>query len=596
MIQRLRAAQIEEINEFLISTVGAKRMAEAELTREGHRFAGWTAELTVGGHSFGVRILLGRGFPYHPPEIFLQDTSYYLKFPHVEKTGKLCLTPGAASFSPARPKETMRFLIDHARKLLAESVDGTNKDDFITEFQSYWPGHLVERATPFWSLIRPGGDSRIVHCWSGSEFTLFAESPAGCRQWLKNFNGGSTPKGMKTVQTAFIWTDQPIYPSKYPATSAAFRHLTQEAQKTVDALLIQIAPQDACSLPVMFGFPTAAGPVLGGLVLQEPKTLDKTGKRSRNCKCDGFRPGKVPSQVLMDRYFSATPAAGANVFRADADWIFARGGNAGNLRFAKKRVGILGCGSLGADIAFLLAKSGVGSLYLTDNQVLSLDNIGRHLLGANSVRQNKSDALARFLTKQLPALNIETSGVHDIETLLNEQPKIFEKLDLIISTVGDWASECALNVASRQWPNFPPVIFAWTEAYGVAGHALLVNDRGGCLSCGMTEHGLFEGRVVDWQDPDKTLTRATGCGDFYQPYGSIDVAPIKTMIAEFALDCLSAKIANPEWRTWIGDVSRLKDLGGSLSAAWKEKSSLGDVGRRLFVQRWDQNSQCPLCN
>ena len=90
-----------------------------------------------------------------------------------------------------------------------------------------------------------------------------------------------------------------------------------------------------------------------------------------------------------------------------------------------------------------------------------------------------------------------------------------------------------------------------------------VNAHGGCLACGMTEHGSFEGRVVEWQTPDKTLLRATGCGDFYQPYGVTDVAPTKALIAELALGFLNGKTSHPAWHTWVGDLSRLYFLAGS---------------------------------
>jgi len=595
VVQRVREAQIKEIDEFLISERSARRMTERELAREGHSFAGWLAELLVADHSFVVRIRLGRNFPFHPPEILLQDTSCYLKFPHVEKTGKLCLTSGPASFSPARPKETMKYLLDQACQLLADSVAGVNREDFITEFQSYWPGHLIEKATPFWSVLTHKEESRLVHCWPGSTFSLFAETPAECREWVKNLNGGVSPKNMEIIPSVFVWSNKPIYPEDYPATSAAFRRLALTSHADIDKTLIQIAPQDSRTLPVMFGFATAAGPVFAGLVLKEPKIADVAGKGVRNCKSDGFRQGKMPREVLLNRYFGAMSAIGANVFRADAAWIHARGGNGGNAEFGKKRVGIFGCGSLGADVAFLLAKSGVGGFYLTDNQVLSLDNIGRHILGADYARQNKTDALETFLKKQLPQVSIETSGGHDIETILRERPGVFERLDLIISTTGDWASDCALNVASRQWPNFPPVIFGWTEAYGIAGHALMVNAHGGCLACGMTEHGSFEGRVVEWQTPDKTLLRATGCGDFYQPYGVTDVAPTKALIAELALDFLNSKTSHPAWRTWVGDLSRLSTLGGDLREPWNAKLSPPELGRRFFSQSWERNPRCPLC-
>ncbi len=596
VVQRVREVQIKEIDDFLISERSARRMTERELAREGHTFAGWLAELPVADHSFVVRIRLGPNFPFHPPEILLQDTSCYLKFPHVEKTGRLCLTSGPASFSPARPKETIKYLLDQACLLLADSVAGTNREDFITEFQSYWPGHLIEKAMPFWSVLTHREESRLVHCWSGNKFTLFAETSAECREWVKNLDGGVLPKNMEIVPSVFVWSNKPIYPEDYPATSAGFRRLAITSHADIDKTLIQIAPQDSRTLPVMFGFATAAGPVFAGLVLKEPKITAVAGKGVRNCKSDGFRQGKMPREILLNRYFGAMSAIGANVFRADAAWIHARGGTGGNAEFGKKRVGIFGCGSLGADVALLLAKSGVGGFYLTDNQVLSLDNIGRHLLGADYARQHKSDALETILKKQLPGISVETSGGHDIETILRERPNVFERLDLIISTTGDWASDCALNVAARQWPNFPPIIFAWTEAYGIAGHAVMVNNHGGCLACGMTEHGSFEGRVVEWQAPDKTLLRATGCGDFYQPYGVTDVAPTKALIAELALDFLSGRTIHPEWRTWVGNLSRLSDLGGNLHGVWKDRLPTTDQGRRMFTHRWERNPRCPLCN
>jgi len=290
------------------------------------------------------------------------------------------------------------------------------------------------------------------------------------------------------------------------------------------------------------------------------------------------------------------PALGASVSRADREWIHTRGGNGHDHKLAKKRVGILGCGSLGADIAFLLAKSGVGGLYLTDHQVLSLDNVGRHLLGVDFVQHNKSEALGTFLQKQLPGLSIETCGGRNIEFILRETPQVFDRLDLVISTTGDWASDCALNVASRNWSSFPPIIFGWTEAYGIVGHALLINDKGGCLACGMTEHGSFKGRVTEWREPEKTLIQASGCSDFYQPYGVTDVISIKGLIAELALGVLTGRTASSEWHTWIGNLSRLSSLDGSLSEFWKNKLPAEDLGKRSFFQPWESNPKCQLCN
>ncbi|EEF59450.1 E2/UBC family protein [Pedosphaera parvula] len=219
IVQQLREEQIREINEFLISNFSARLLTDHELAHEGRIFAGWLIEISADGRQFGVRVLIGREFPFHPPEIYLQDASYHLKFPHVEKTGKLCLTPVQASFSPARPKQMVKYLLDQARQLLVDSLAGTNREDFITEFQSYWPGHLPEKTVPFYRILEPKEESRIVHYWSGSTFTLFAETIAECREWVKNINGGSLPKGMEIYPSVFVWLQTPLYPDDYPMTT-----------------------------------------------------------------------------------------------------------------------------------------------------------------------------------------------------------------------------------------------------------------------------------------------------------------------------------------------------------------------------------------
>jgi len=595
IVQRVRADQIEEMDAFLIAQWSARRMNDRELAREGNRLAGWFADLTADDRRFTVRILLSRDFPFHPPEVYLQETSYYLKFPHVEKTGKLCLVSGPASFSPARPTATVNYLLEQARRLLSESITGANRDDFILEFQSYWPGHLSERTTPLWSILESNQETRLVYYWSGKRFTLIAETPEQCRRWIRNLNDGVSIKGMEILPTVFAWLKKPIYPEEYPASGAAFRRLAQTSNADIDQILFQVAPQESRTLPVIFGFSTANGPVLGGLVLKEPKVSNTAGQIARECKTDGFRQGKVPREVLSNRYFGSMPAIGANVFRADVEWLHTRGGNGSVLNLASKRIGILGCGSLGADIAFVLAKSGVGNLYLIDNQIFTLDNVGRHLLGVEYVGHHKSDALQTFLQKQLPGLSVENGGGRNIELLLRENPTIFDDLDLLISTTGDWASDCTLNVAARNWPSFPPIIFGWTEAYGIAGHALLVNDHGGCLACGMTEHGSFQGQVIEWEDPDKTFVHVSGCGDFYQPYGVTDVTSTKAIISELALSVLNQKAKHSEWHTWIGNLSQLSSLHGTLREPWSSKMPPADLSRRFFCQPWQTNPQCPLC-
>lgn len=182
-----------------------------------------------------------------------------------------------------------------------------------------------------------------------------------------------------------------------------------------------------------------------------------------------------------------------------------------------------------------------------------------------------------------------------METLVYRRSKILQDCDLVISTTGDWACDCVLNAANRTFARFPPIIFGWTEPYGIAGHALAVLSPGGCLACGMNEFGVFDSRVTEWAEGQQPLIQAAGCNDLYQPYGVTDVAPIKTIIAELALDVLCGRAQNNPFRTWVGDTTRLQPYGAKIHGRWSECITPGKTDRRTFLQPWPSSSKCPLC-
>lgn len=74
-----------------------------------------------------------------------------------------------------------------------------------------------------------------------------------------------------------------------------------------------------------------------------------------------------------------------------------------------KKVGIIGLGSLGSKIANSLARTGVGSFYLIDDDVFLSGNIQRHTLDWKSVGIHKVDALKNQLKLISSSINVEVS-------------------------------------------------------------------------------------------------------------------------------------------------------------------------------------------
>ena len=61
--------------------------------------------------------------------------------------------------------------------------------------------------------------------------------------------------------------------------------------------------------------------------------------------------------------------------------------------FSKKRVSLVGCGSVGSALGEMLVRAGIGELWLTDPDTLAPENLSRHVLtGADLGRPKAASA------------------------------------------------------------------------------------------------------------------------------------------------------------------------------------------------------------
>lgn len=525
-----------------------------------------------------VHILVDACFPFSSPSIYLSDAALFLKIPHIEVTGKLCLLPANARVSPSDPVGVVEWLIRDAKELIENGLNARNTEDFAEEFNNYWNSRSEVVSPNFLLFIDPTGPSRNLVYFPHSAFTLIAEDAETGEMWLKNWGFPS----LKSYPTRFVWLNSPLLPSSYPATNYDVALIAQaDGSETFEALC-KFAPGHKNQLPVLLGFESKTGPAFAGVVLKASKKV-----------FHGFRCKSKLIPELLPRYFSDERLAPKRTHRIDPMWIHSRGGPLGGADsfFGKKAV-LIGCGSLGSDIAYLLAKSGVGTLTLIDYDIMNWDNVGRHLLGADAVARSKVAAVKKLIENQLPHISVNAIDA-DWEKTWRATPNIFQEADVIISTTAVFKSESLFNCLKKTTPDFPPIIFGWAEPYGCAGHALLVMDAGGCLSCGMSDVGDFSYRVCKW-DGETTL-KEPACGDSYQPYSILDVEPIKTMIAELALEVLNEKISKSQLRTWVGSRIHLEESKGSWTTDWISKHGSPGDGRIFASYPWEKNPDCKSC-
>jgi hypothetical protein len=231
----------------------------------------------------------------------------FLEWAHFESDGVLCLD--GDGFDIERPGAVIADRIASACRLIAECVRGQRDGDFIDEFLSYWGQASNDEGVPLFSLLQPGGPSRLVRVWRGKRFVLVAESDEAIAMWLKNRYGSATD--IKTQAGGLMWRDRPLVPADFPKSGAAVRRMAAEAGLS-DGQPSELVTQDTSGATVLIGAATPAGPALASTWIPHPS------QRGRSTLGDGFRNRLVPAEIALARYFGGGPIKRASVERADA--------------------------------------------------------------------------------------------------------------------------------------------------------------------------------------------------------------------------------------------------------------------------------------
>lgn len=256
------------------------------------------------------------------------------------------------------------------------------------------------------------------------------------------------------------------------------------------------------------------------------------------------------------------------------EYLLDRCGN--SIALDNKKVAIIGCGSVGGVIALQLAKSGVGELHLIDPEIMEIENIYRHVLGATAINEvtkgyYKSEFLKWQIETNIPYVNVASSQ----QTLfqIGAIKKIFDYFDAIVIATGDFSSELHFNSIHKNLSTLIPVIYAWQDGFGIGGHAICVVNDGsaGCLECLYTKSFGFEPHAkTSFIKYGQTISKHLGgCSGVFTPFSFLDASQTALLATRMTLEALHGKTKN-EIRSWKGNDEQLKTEGHSASN-WYEK-------------------------
>jgi hypothetical protein len=254
---------------------------------------------------------------------------------------------------------------------------------------------------------------------------------------------------------------------------------------------------------------------------------------------DKFNKTKNKYQVFFTKRYENIQFEGRYVKSIQRSWLMQRGGNTSTKKVSENNftVAILGCGSVGSNLAYKLCKSGISNIILVDPYNLQNSNIGRHFLGMNSVGKNKAVAMQQVLQSQFVGMSVEAI-IKRAQDCINK----FMNADLIIGAIGSDEPSLEPHFAELVIKNeLPPMLVCWLEASGIAGHGFYVDKK---MSLNSFEQKTEEISILDYDFASSLIQSEVGCNSDYMPYSHLSADEHINKMAQFIFDIALNKQQN----------------------------------------------------
>src|SRR5688572_1325906 len=240
--------------------------------------------------------------------------------------------------------------------------------------------------------------------------------------------------------------------------------------------------------------------------------------------------------------------------------LFARNPKAYEI-FSKKRVSLVGCGSVGSALGEMLVRAGIGELWLTDPDTLAPENLSRHVLTSADLGRPKAEALADRFRAINPDLKVsarvrpfeQTVHAASVFASARQSPKAEEKPDLYLSAVDSYRCESMVNGQSLRQGVPALYVGCWGEA-SVGEILYVVPGQTACYEC----FAAFRSKVEippdarKYTDPDFDETRVPGQAGLWANILAISGVAFQAILG---LVGLRPELIDDEHTLWLMNVS-----------------------------------------
>lgn len=537
----------------------------------------------LSGRKVTLQLVIDEPLGVHEPRFFVMEPERLGLIPHVLKGGYVCyMHSEGLLLDQDNPIGVLEFCLDRALATLCDGISGRNQSDLFDEFATYW----AELAKSFVvSLVEIAPEPKKILSLVDKNGTpiMVADGEGDLVEGFRRFMPYYPYQQVMKKWALYVPLTSAILP-RLPKTLDELRSLVRDrmSESNWNSLRTIVAemPVDASNPELLLiSMPTPNGSrAIAGLVLR-----DFRQRRGQRLTESGHR------HPFLEGGLNATIEA-ARVERCDYGHLMLR--TSGETSLRDRSALVIGCGSVGSFIATELARAGITTLTLVDPDVLSVENIHRHVLGAKYLCVPKVKGLKAEIEAKCPFCHVVPIESRVEEFI--EKPGIPAHTDLVIVALGKPAVELYLNRFFRNHEPSIPVVYTWVEPYGIGGHALLVNNTApGCLEClfhdplelsetlynraSFADRGQYFGKTI------------SGCGGAFTPYAGMDAVQTAILATRLGIDVLLGHETGNPLLSWKGRTEKFEERFRLSKRAKLTQSELFDHRYSYILER------CPIC-
>lgn len=494
-------------------------------------------EFPFGREISSAELILPRGFPRLVCARIQLSPDAVLRVPHVEEDGWLCTNADPGAGQGYSDQDRIKLLLwDFKERFLYPWCRGQLDGEFDSEALNYWSIYVRK--------LRSYKDP-VIKVWTIDDRPKSA----------------LIRKGVLLLPSKLVIVgDQDM-----PVTNRFIGSLGGKAKQRINVLIADI-PISNNLIPTAwpkntFELDRLLRCRLSVTQLDElNQSYNKKGRqvhrivvfRSPECSFGFLLPLWPPTPVIHGVEEKSYPPrltpVPLNVLRFDPSWTIGRDQYPQVSKRQNMRVLVLGGGALGSPVVEHLARSGIGRIILLDKDTLEPANLGRHILGIESIGKSKAEAIAKRINADLPSSIVIPHEV-SVEEWIQEHTLI--GVDIVLDLTGEPNVRFHIDEARKQYSC--PLIIGWMEPFVSAAHVCVLPAGESWLSEGSDLMGKLE--AVVW--PDEVIRQEPGCSSRFQSYTAVAAAYAVALVTENTLKVVDKLPFESKTISWVRGQSYL---------------------------------------